>query len=233
MRHITCELSGKGDITFVSLPADQVDRTQYRYAQDLERRCLGESLNRSQKEIDYLLDWDNPVSFANSRINPMEGVYSGRLHPDQSFSKPIATFAFKGEDLVGYAYSANNVSGNITQQAIKRLRGNKNYVWFREIAVHPDYRRMGIARTLGYLSLQERKPKQPVTAYVWEEAGIKKRLESLGFVSTGTSKREVFGPNSEPAVQHRMQVGGNLLVQRLASIGTLLPNKPRATSHDA
>jgi GNAT superfamily N-acetyltransferase len=223
-------MPGRDDITFVSLPAPQVSRATYRFAQALERLCFTESLNRSQDEIDYLIDWDNPVEFANSRINPMQAVYSGKLRPDQSFSKPIATFAYEDEKMVGYAYSANNVSGNITQQAIKRMRGNKNYVWFREIAVHPDYRRQGIARTLGYLSLQERKTKQPVTAYVWEEADVKKRLESLGFVSTGISKPYVFGEAAPPVVQHRMQASGHVLVQRLASIGTLLSRKRESKS---
>ncbi|MBI2009099.1 GNAT family N-acetyltransferase [Candidatus Saccharibacteria bacterium] len=158
---------------------------------------------RTQSEIDFFVHWEDPASFRRSRIDP----YAGDFSPGQSFARPRVIRAFDKEDLVGYLYAADNTSGNIARRLMKMYIPHliqKKYVWLREIAVHPDYRRQHIGNMLGYLALQDRHPAQSISAYVWREneAAIS-FVEAMGLEETGSKTVNVFGRTNNPAEQVR------------------------------
>ncbi|MDB5166759.1 MAG: hypothetical protein JWM37_831 [Candidatus Saccharibacteria bacterium] len=115
----------------------------------------------------------DPMGFREARADPNYDVRHGRLRGDQSFHQPAVTLATHKDRLVGYAHAAGNVSGsNAAVRFLKHHGHARNYTWFREIAVDPEYQHQGIGAGLGALTLMSVDPdlRNPVSAHVITEA---------------------------------------------------------------
>lgn len=178
-------------------------------AQLLQRDAFSHTLEGNNKEdIAQLVGLSDPHRFIASHRDPNIEV-GNRFTDNQEFNRPRVAIAKKGEDLVGFAYSADNISGTTLQRAVKRNFVTKNYLWLREFVVHPDYQQKGIAKRMGKLILEDANVKQPVTAYIWPEVKgtdfLEGVLSDLGFIRTGSRDVKIFGLNRPPIKQVRMQ----------------------------
>jgi len=186
----------------------ELDRHEWRQLQSIERDAFGSALDRTQDEIDTLVEWNDPGRFYTSHQDPNTEV-GRRYNPDQSYAKPRVAVATEDSEPIGFAYSAHNVSGSSEQiRLAKRLSIVKNHLWLREIVVKPDHQRQGVAKDLGRTLLKDAIGFQPVAGYIWpdEDPGfLQSTLEKLGFSSTGERQVQVFGENSDPVRQVRMQ----------------------------
>lgn len=187
--------------------AAELDRDEWQRLHTLQRDAFSSTLDRSQAEIDTLVGWNEPSDFYVSHINPNAEV-GGRFAAGQSYFRPRVAVAAECGEPVGFAYSAHNVSGSTEHERFfKRLSLVKNYLWLREIAVKPDFQNMGVAKDLGRALLKDAIFLQPPTAYVWpDEAGVvHSALERLGFAPTDEQQVQIFGENSSPVRQVRLQ----------------------------
>ncbi|HVC36128.1 MAG TPA: hypothetical protein VNE40_01615 [Candidatus Dormibacteraeota bacterium] len=160
------------------VPPEALGEDEWRAVQGLMRDAFTADLafKVGLRGVNRLTNWAEPDYFRESRLNPQVAVQKGDLHPG-NFQNLLVTLAYEGNEPVGYLYSADNTSGHKPSTRWLKMHtppslplpkiGSRKYAWQREIAVHPDLRQQGIAHVLGYLSLAERHPKQPVTAYVW------------------------------------------------------------------
>jgi len=161
------------------------------------------------EEVAWAIHKSDTVRFARGRRDPQVEVQAGRLNEGE-FSNLGVAAAFNDKDkIVGYSYSADNTSGN--PAFVRRLKmnispalpvpkvGHRRYAWIRETMVHPEYQHRGIAHVLGYLSIAERHPKQPVAIYEWEPASrIVDSLQNLGLERTGAQIKQPYGAGSKP-----------------------------------
>lgn len=187
--------------------ATDLDKGQWRQLQSIQREAFTTTLDRTQQEIDALVGWNEPDDFYASHVDPNSEI-DKRYNADQSYSKPRVAIATEASQPVGYAYSAHNVSGATERErSLKRLSVVKNYLWLREVAVKPEFQNQGIARKLGKTLLKDAIPLQPPTAYVWPDEidFLQGALEKQGFVSTGEQAVKVFGEDSSPIRQVRLQ----------------------------
>lgn len=193
---------------------------EWRDLQGISREAFANTLkNRSQAEIDALVEWDSPELFCESHIDPNSQV-GKRYNAHQSYAKPRVAVATNAGEAVGFAFSAHNVSGATERErSLKRLSVVKNYLWLREIAVKPAFQMRGIARELGRSLLKDAVPLQPPTTYVWpDEAGfIYESLKQLGFKYTGEQNVSLFGEGSDLTRQVRMQASSAYSVLRCLS----------------
>ena len=184
-----------------------LDQAQWRQLQGISREAFTSTLNRTPAEIDALIDWGNPTVYRISHIDPNSQV-GKRYNADQSFSKPRVAVAIEAGEPIGFAYSANNVSG--ANERIRRIKERsvvKNYLWLREVAVKPKFQQQRIAIELGRRLLQDAILLQPPTAYIWpDEIGfLQPVLERIGFKATDEKRAEIFGAGNPPVRQVRMQ----------------------------
>lgn len=183
-----------------------LDREEWRELQTVARDAFGASLDRPQAEIDELVAWHDHDLFYATHVDPNLQV-GGRYTDNQSFSKPRVAVATNGGKPIGFAYSAHNVSGPTELARFgRRLSVVKNYLWIRNVCVLPGQSEE-VTRDLGAALLRDAIPFQPVTAYIWpgENDTLQPRLEKLGFTATGTEPVKVFGKDSDPIDQVRMQ----------------------------
>jgi GNAT superfamily N-acetyltransferase len=187
--------------------AAALDRDEWRQMQSISREAFSSTLDRPQDEIDALVEWDDPAIYYASHVDPNSQV-GKRYNANQSYSKPRVAVATDAGESVGFAFSAHNVSGATERdRLVKRLTVVKNYLWLREVAVKPSSQRQGVAVELGKALLKDAIPLQPPTAYVWpyEIGFLQGALERVGFSATGEQDVKVFGEDSSPIRQVRMQ----------------------------
>lgn len=187
--------------------AEDLDFEYWRELQSLQREAFSSTLRRSQSEIDTLIEWDNFAQYAASHANP-NILVGGRYNPNQEYYNPKVAIATENNKAIGFAYSAENVSGGTElERRTKRLSVIKNYLWLREEAVHPDYQRGGLAQDMGKLLLEEAMAYQPVSTYVWPDEinFMEGMLKKYGFAVKGERFVTVFGDDSQPVRQVRMQ----------------------------
>lgn len=188
--------------------AGVLEQNEWLQLQTVSRESFaGTLLNRPLDEIDALVQWNDPDLFYKSHVDPNTQV-GQRYNANQSFSRPRVAVATEGGELAGFAYSAYNVSGaSGWDRFAKRLSVVKNYLWLREVAVKPEFQQQGIATSLGRALLRDTLPIRPPTTYVWpdEIAFLQSALERVGFVPTGEQQVTVFGENSIPIRQVRLQ----------------------------
>jgi GNAT superfamily N-acetyltransferase len=191
---------------------EELSSDQWLELQTLQRDTFSAELNatRTQEEIDHLVRWGSHNRYVSSHVDPNSEVGKS-LNPNQEFFSPriaIATaVATKGSEIIGFGYASDNVSGETERiRTIKRFMTSKRYLWFREIAVKPDYQRRKIGAQIVGALLREVDIRQPVTAYIWpdEISFLEPTLSSLSFSSTGEQQVEVFGENTKPTRQVRM-----------------------------
>lgn len=204
---------------------ERIGPNGWRGIQGLVRLSFGLALagERTGKEVDYFVQVDDPDGFMASRLDPMVAAQRGRLRGE--YRNPSVTLALHEADVVGYAYTAECVSGNALARSVKWKMprgvhlpgvGNKIYVATREIVVHPGFQRKGIGTMLETVAHQGFHPEQIATHYVYDEMP-----EAIAFAeSMGFSKDKdpdaghdavaetvfPFGPKSEsrPAFMYRM-----------------------------
>jgi GNAT superfamily N-acetyltransferase len=184
-----------------------LDREEWRHLQAISRDGFSATLDRPQDKIDALVEWNDFADYYESHVDPNYAVGKS-YNPNQSYSKPRVAIATDGSKVVGFAYSAHNVSGTTERErTLKRLSVVKNYLWLREVAVASGYQGQGIARELGKALLNDAIPLQPPTAYVWpgEIPFLQGSLEKLGFSQTDEQESVIYGPNSIPVREVRMQ----------------------------
>ncbi len=187
--------------------AVELDQDEWRQLQGISREAFTSTLNRTQEEIDALVEWDEPEIFYASHVDPNSQV-GKRFNADQSYSEPRVAVATEAGEAIGFAFSAHNVSGATPGDRLaKRLSIVKNYLWLREVAVKPASQRRGVAVELGKALLKDAIPLQPPTAYVWpNEIGfLQGALERVGFSATDEQVVKVFGQDSLSILQVRMQ----------------------------
>jgi len=207
----------------------EIDAEEWRDLQELQRQASMNVIDRPPEEIDYLVKWDDFSSFYESHIDPNQAV-GKRYRDNQSYKHPVVAIATESKELLGWAYTANNVSWSIRnklhlpknllgidlqfidrkEEAYKYQNVDKKYFWLREFAVKPDYQNQGIAKQLGRILLTQAQPDQPVTAYVWPDEihFLPEVLLELGFKytdSTNPRKVKLFGEDKPTTDQFRMQ----------------------------
>lgn len=168
--------------------------------QHISRDAFNNDLDRPANEIDTLVSWNDRERYYQSHTNPNSEVGEA-FNAGQEYRYPKVAVARETGLTVGFAYSAHNVSGpNEMIRDFKRLSIVKNYLWLREVVVHPDYRGQNIALGLckALLSDETTIPAQPVSTYIWpsEMPNLQPRLEGLGFKEKGTQNVNIFGPTS-------------------------------------
>lgn len=174
--------------------------------QQLHYEALSSSL-QDRAKARAAVQYGDLNGYIASRRNPNVAVY-GAFNPNQAFSRSRVALAVENHRLVGYTYAADNVSGaNRREQLMKRITSVKNYLWLREVAVTPNFQRRGLARAMGRALLSTARPLQPASTYIWpdELPQLQPTLQRYGFYATGEQMVQVFGPDSEPVRQVRMQ----------------------------
>lgn len=187
--------------------AAELDQDEWRQLQGVSREAFTSTLDRTQTEIDALVEWSEPSAFYKSHTDP-NSLVGTRYNANQSYSKPRVAVATEAGEPVGFAFSAHNVSGATEKERLfKMLTVVKNYLWLREVAVLPGSQKKGVAVELGKALLKDAIPLQPPTAYVWPDEidFLQGALERVGFSVTGEHDVKVFGEDSTPVRQVRMQ----------------------------
>lgn len=186
---------------------EELNRHEWRDLQTLSRDAFSSTLDRSAAEIDAMVAWDDPAAYYESHMDPNK-LDRQRHVADQTYFNPRVVVGTEAGQLAGYAYSSNNVSGEAARDCfIKRIMVHKNYLLLGEFAVAPSLHRYGYAKKMGAALLRDAIALQPPVAYVWpdETSFLHGALERLGFVPTGEKQVKVFGDNSEPVRQVRLQ----------------------------
>jgi hypothetical protein len=189
----------------LSKPSD-LSISDWTMNQDIAREAFIETLTtRTEDEIEHLINGANPEAYYDSHIDPKNCGFN----PDQSYWKLRVARAFLGNKLVGWGYAADNTSGrNEMIREAKRLSVVKNYLWLREIVVKPEFMENEFAKDIARALLRDGNDNQPVTGYVWPDedpAFISYETKKLGFVPTGEEPVTLFGPESRPVRQVRLQ----------------------------
>lgn len=203
-------------------PASAIRKDGWRELQTIQREAFGATLDRSQDEIDELVDWNDPERYYKSHEDPNSEV-GKRFNANQSYTGQKVAVAVEADSMkaIGFAYAANNVSGSTeAERTAKRLSVVKNYLWLREVAVLPEHQHQGVGQFLGSMLLKYASDRQPVTAYIWPEeiSFLEGVLTKLGFSATGEQPVKIFGETSEPVRQVRMLAPSTkALKDRLAS----------------
>lgn len=193
-----------------------LSKDEWRQLQAISRDAFASTLDRTQDEIDALVEWDDPSRYYTSHVDPNSEV-GRRYNENQECSKPRVAVAAEGGEPVGFAYSAHNVSGATEKvRTAKKLSVVKNYLWLREIAVAPAHQRQGISKELGKALLKDAIPLQPPAAYIWpDEIGfLRESLERLYFWATGEQQSRIYGEGSTPVREVRMQAASARSVLR-------------------
>ncbi len=196
--------------------AKKIDAKTWHTISELQVEATEKTLRRSRKEAFEIVGALNFSRYLASHKNPNEEV--GKLfNPNQHYRKPTVALAVDNKEIIGYMYSALNVSGPTRiSRSNKRLFRNKEYVWIREVAVRPDYQQQHIATRLGRISLIGLNAEKPVSTYGWpDEIGFLERsLIDLGFVKTDEEPHKLGG-SSENVKLVRYQNTVGLLLKKL------------------
>lgn len=149
--------------------------------------------------------------FYDRLTNPGAAMEAGKLNAGQAFARPTVSVAFADFDkdtakIVGYATSADNVSGrNKLERRAKQIMGTKNYRWLKTVVVLTEYQGQQIGTGLSVAALASATKRQPASAYTWPSEGVAgtKLVERLGMQKTGSQEVDVFGSPNGPTSQHR------------------------------
>ncbi len=203
MRPSTAEIKPK------VLWPNNLDRDEWRQLQSLQRDGFKAVLpHRSSEEINSLVAWDDPDRYYETHLHPNNLARYDSAYANQLFTGPRVVIALRNNELVGFAYTAFNTSGESRRERIaKKLTLTKNYLWLREVAVDPGYHRQRTATGLARTAMFGHFPLRPVTTYVWpdELPFLPQKLEQIGFAPTGEDSVKPFGKGSEAIRQVRYQ----------------------------
>ena len=171
---------------------------------------------RTLSDIDTFVNWNNTPEFYRGMNDPNLQV-GKQLRADQQYWNPTLAVATVSGLPVGFAYAANNVSGKYQiERWAKRASVIKNFLWLRNVVVHPDFQGNGIATKLVTSLLSDAKALQPVSAYVYREEtpDVAKTLERHAFRVTGVSDAYPFGSDAGMSPLTRMEASSVRAVLR-------------------
>lgn len=135
-------------------------------------------------------DRDRTQSYLDSHRDPNTAV-GKNFRANQSYRHPHVVRAFdineltgEQDKLVGFAYGANNASGNLIERAGKYALG-RDLFWMREVVVAPAYWHRGVGSRLAEELLEHARPDQAVSAWLMPETidTMRPRVEALGFTA--------------------------------------------------
>lgn len=190
--------------------AVDLSREDWQELQGISSDYHGEALlYRSEEEVRELLNLDDLDAYYASHVDPNSKV-GNPYNPNQAYTKPRVAVAVDGGKPVGFAESANNVSGpNSLIRAAKRLSVVRNYLSMSGAIIDPKYRgkHEDIADALYGKLLKAADPLQPPTTYVWpdEMESSEEPWKKLGFERTDEQQYFAFGEDSAPVREFRMQ----------------------------
>ncbi len=196
--------------------------------QDLHQisvRAYSDALQRPAECVEHFTQAHNFEGFYAQQLDP-----NARLEPqaEQQYYDPKVVIAYHNRQPVGYAYAANNTSGETPK--IRQAKYNsitKRHFWIGTIVVDPDHRaylhkvnqesgehqqRVGMALLRNLLSQSNRF--QPVAAYTYPDEfapgknAIQPVLEAIGMRSTGERLVDAFGTGQRDA--RLVRFGSNL-----------------------
>lgn len=202
------------------MPASKVPDLLYKQLFHVEEAAFSAALPQGvRSHLMYYLG--TTLTYANTRRDPRLLIASGRVNPDQSYSKPEVTVAFDGDRTIGYAYCADNVSGK--GQFLKQFSTAHNYRWLRVVAVHPEYWGRGVAHGLVNEAFSDVNPERPATAYTWPKVLPKMSglLNRWGFEQTADPPQPVNPFYMEDSIdQYRFKAEHVSIIQQ--NIGRIL-----------
>jgi hypothetical protein len=189
--------------------------------------------------IKHSLQWDFPermgeeVQHAQMELEKRRKrlgkiMPGGAPHTWQRHAKPLGVLAIDKHDNVrAYLVAADNVSTAIRPPAgrmemrVKQWFGSEHiWHWLGIRAIDPELLTtnepvenvVNVVDVMAYLTTTAKKPKQPVSAYLWPgEQEWQQSLESWGLQPDGSEAQHVkdFGPNATPVLQERWVIEGN------------------------
>lgn len=178
--------------------------------QELQAAAFEATLPDSRKaeDISHLVNATDIWRYAETRLDPNMAI--GReFGVGQRFYAPHVVIAEKEGEVVGYLYSALNISGGGLHRAVKRATApHKIYNWQREVAVAPDHQHKGVARAMLAVGLQQRDARHPVTAYVWKDELPELYNElttTYRMRDTGSQSSQPYGAEAGDIAMHRLQ----------------------------
>jgi hypothetical protein len=171
--------------------------------QTLSREAFGVIMQgfRSENEIDFFVNTDNPDQYYESHLDPSYQE-DGRRNNNNAYANLRVARAFIDGRLAGWGYAGDNVSGsNSLIRAAKMRTIDKRYLWTREIITDKEFMRQGVAIEVERALLLDGDPRQPVAGYFTpdeEPEFITKTAIKQGFEEAGFQDRLLFGPNARP-----------------------------------
>lgn len=145
-------------INYTITTPDQVAESQWEVIQKLE---IAAGIP------DVATDFDR---YVETRRDP-NALVGNELLGSQEFREPHVVFGKEDDTVVGYLYTALNISGSGMARFVKRtlsptFMASKEFIWTRTIAVDKDARNLGVGRALMAVELGSRDLRNPTTAYV-------------------------------------------------------------------
>jgi len=159
--------------------------------------------------------WGDPDRYLDTHLDPNLMV-GNELNPDQAFWEPHVVRALDGDRVVGYLYTAMNVSGGGLAQVLKRGLGTHTYLWQRTIAVHPNRRNQGIATALERIELERRPSRVNTRIYGYPQLTPRlfEQLVDRGLQEVGIRPHaKPFGTDEEVPM-HVMEANIGMLKRR-------------------
>lgn len=159
-------------------------------------------------------------AFHSSRMDPSRLPGSPGHYPNQVYRQPTLAVIKKGEEnVIGYGYASENVSGTPARRMIKGLLGRPPYVNIREIYCREEAPE-GTVEAIGQLLLDGYNKSYPATTFTFKSAPEEAALaESLGLSYARDLPEEDYGSSLGPQVLQRWKgtvahtldmVGGSL-----------------------
>jgi len=179
--------------------------------QDISRVAYTAALTGTQDKeaIKSLVGGSDYLGFSRSHRNPNDEVGVGkRFYSNQVYTHTRLAIATIDRTIVGYGYSAHNASGGggpseehndslmaRLERRAKLMSIDFNYLWIRDIVVHPDFQGRGIANEIGRTLLEDGYGHQPVAAYTFptDLPQVESKLLGLGFERTSEPEPNAFG----------------------------------------
>jgi len=175
---------------------------------------LPEHCRHTTEQVAYFLGIEDMPEYIAAQRNPqlLVGVKYGA---EQRLWRPRTALAVETESdrLVGFASTADNVSGSEAAQRVKSAWLPKRHRTLRMIAVEPEFQGRGVGHALALLSWETAIPGQPASAYALMNEGSRRNffLHSSGLQMdhrSGPSGRQSYGEGDNHSSQFRYHSPG-------------------------
>lgn len=161
---------------------------------------------RSESEIRHMFNPDSSQK-AQQLLAYMEQKASfGRFVGAMAFHSEVEKAT---EDLIGYAWAADDMSGGWPTRAVKKIRRQRPYAWLAQLNVVPEMQSRGIGSRLASAAFSLFDGDQKPTTYVFAENPKTMRwFMTQGFAVAGDSVQMAYFGEDEgiaPVQQQRLQ----------------------------